>query len=167
MSKEAVLTAVRDLVLGWAPNASNLTQLTRGYAYPYDEAPRNFPEFPVLIVERNRAPGKSAFSNALGSCPTGGVCHEQLLPIRIDVAWQVWDQDKPNVNRTAELAIEAWEDELHALFAANPKIGGAVIKLGELGAPRRVETKVGLRFWFDQELLVAAAFIDALYEVTV
>ena len=165
MSKETVLTAVRDLILGWAPVASNLTQLTRGYAYPYDQAPRTFPEFPVLIVERNRA--KSAFSNANGSTPSGGVCREELLPIRVDVAWQVWDQDKPNVNQTAELAILAWEDELHALFAANPKINGAVVKLGEVGAPRRVETKVGLRFWFDQELLVAAAFIDALYEVTI
>jgi hypothetical protein len=165
MSKETVLTAVRDLILGWTPSAANLTQLTRGYAYPYDQVPDPLPEFPVLLVERNRA--KSAFSNAVGSAPIGGVCREELLPIRVDVAWQVWDQDKPNVNRTAELAVLAWEDELHALFAANPKIGGAVVKLGEIGAPRRVESKVGLRFWFDEELLVAAAFIDALYEVTV
>lgn len=164
MSKESVLTAVRDLVLAWTPSAAGLTQLTRGFAYPYDQVPDPLPDFPTVLVERNRA--RSAFSDAVGSKPSGGVCREELLPIRVDVAWQVVDRDRPNVNRTAETAALAWEDELHALFATYPTLNGAIIKMGEMGSARRVETKVGLRFWFDQELFVAAAFFDALYEVT-
>ena len=164
MSRETVLTAVRDLVLAWSPLASGLTQLSRGFAYPYDKVPNQLPSFPVVIVERNRA--KSAFSDSLGRNATGGSTREQLLPIRIDVAYQLYDPDQPNINQATETAVLAWEDELHALFAADPKIGGAVIKLGEVNAPRRVETKIGWRYWFDQQLFGAAAFIDALYEVS-
>lgn len=159
MSKQAVITAAKALVLNWTPNDSSLTQLTRGYAYPYDTMPDPIVDFPVVIVERNRA--KSAYSDA-----TGSNCREELLPVRIDILWRVFDHDKANVNKEDEALALAWEDELHAALAADPKLGGVLVKMGAIGTPRRVETKVGLRFWFDQELFGVAAFFDALYEVS-
>lgn len=158
MSKQSVITAVKTLVLGWTPNDATLSQLTKGYAYPYDTTPDPIVSFPAVIVERDRA--KPAYSDALGSG-----CRQELLPVRVDILWKVWDHDKANINTDDEAKALAWEDELHSLFASDPTLGGAIMKMGPLGAPRRIETRVGYRFWFDQELFGTAAFFDAFYEV--